>query len=109
MTVIVKNKVPLVVPPSVRKSAGLKNGDQIEFRVSGKVITIIPKNSITNSEYTPAQRRLIDRGIAKGLRDIKKGRVHGPFETAEEAIADLDAHAKTSHEIGLDQIRRYFH
>lgn len=45
-------------------------------------------------EYTPAQRRIIDRGIAKGVEDIKKGRVHGPFENAEEAIAHLKAHVR---------------
>jgi len=30
-----------------------------------------------DDEYTPSQRRLIDRGIAKVLEDIKKGRIHG--------------------------------
>jgi len=35
MTVAVKNKTPLVVPPAVRERAGLKSGDQIEFKVSG--------------------------------------------------------------------------
>jgi hypothetical protein len=45
-------------------------------------------------EYTPAQRRMIDRGIAQGLEDIRKGRVHGPFKTAGEAIAYLKAHTR---------------
>jgi hypothetical protein len=84
MTVTVKNKTPLVVPPAVRRRAGLKTG----------VITIFPKLPSGDDEYTPAQRRIIDRGIVKGLEDIKKGRVHGPFETADEAIAHLKAHAR---------------
>jgi bifunctional DNA-binding transcriptional regulator/antitoxin component of YhaV-PrlF toxin-antitoxin module len=47
MTVTVKNKTrtPLVVPPSVRRLAGHKNGEDLEFRVSGGVITIVPKLS----------------------------------------------------------------
>jgi bifunctional DNA-binding transcriptional regulator/antitoxin component of YhaV-PrlF toxin-antitoxin module len=94
MTVVVKNKTPLVVPPSVRRQAGLKTGDQLEFKVSGRVITILPKLPVSDDEYTPAQRRVIDRGIAKGLEDIKESRIHGPFATAEEAISDLKAHAR---------------
>jgi hypothetical protein len=31
MTVIVKDKTPLVVPPAVRRQAGLKSGQEIEF------------------------------------------------------------------------------
>jgi bifunctional DNA-binding transcriptional regulator/antitoxin component of YhaV-PrlF toxin-antitoxin module len=94
MTVTVKNKTPLVVPPAVQRRAGLKTGDELEFKVSGGVITIFPKLPSGDDEYTPAQRRIIDRGIVKGLEDIKKGRVHGPFETADEAIAHLKAHAR---------------
>src|ERR1700687_6124723 len=94
MTVTVKNKTPLVVPPAVRRQAGLKSGDQLEFKVSGRVITILPKVPAADGEYTPAQRRVIDRGIAKGLEDIKKGRIQGPFATAEDAISDLRAHAR---------------
>jgi AbrB family looped-hinge helix DNA binding protein len=94
MTVTVKNKAPLVVPSAVRRRAGLKSGDKLEFKVSGGIITILPKLPAADDEYTPAQRRIIDRGITKGLEDIKKGRVHGPFENAEEAIAHLKAHAR---------------
>jgi AbrB family looped-hinge helix DNA binding protein len=94
MTVTVKNKTPLVVPPAVRRRAGLKSGDELEFKVSGRVITIVPKLQSAHDEYTPAQRRVVDCGIAKGLEDIRKGRVHGPFQTVDEAVADLRAHAR---------------
>ncbi len=54
------------------------------------MINIIPKLPSADDEYTPEQRRIIDHDIvARGLDDIKKGRVHGPFENAEEAIAYL--------------------
>jgi bifunctional DNA-binding transcriptional regulator/antitoxin component of YhaV-PrlF toxin-antitoxin module len=45
MTVTVKSKTPLVVPPSVRRRAGLKSGQEIECKVSGGVISIHPKLS----------------------------------------------------------------
>lgn len=30
-------------------------------------------------EYTPAQRKAVDRELAKGLLDLEQGRVHGRF------------------------------
>ena len=41
-------------------------------------------------EYTPAQRRMIKKEIAKGLDEIKKGRFHGPFTSAEDAGAYIN-------------------
>jgi AbrB family looped-hinge helix DNA binding protein len=93
MTVTVKNKTPLVVPPAVRRRAGLKSGDRLEFKVSGQVITILPKQA-TNGEYTPAERRAIDRGIAESERQYAAGKSYGPFKTAAEAIASLDANLR---------------
>ena len=95
MTVTVKSKTPLVVPSAVRRQAGLKIGDKLEFKVSGRVITILPKPPAADGEYTPAQRRAIDRGITKGLEDIRKGRVHGPFKTADDAISHLRSLARS--------------
>jgi AbrB family looped-hinge helix DNA binding protein len=43
MAVTVKNKRPIVVPDNVRRKAGLRAGDQLEFKVSGRVIQIVPK------------------------------------------------------------------
>ena len=91
MTVIVKNKTPIMVPPSVRRQAGLKSGDKLEFRVSGRVITILPNGPKSDDEYAPAQRKAIDRGIAQSEKEYAQGKSYGPFGTAEEAIASLDA------------------
>src|SRR6202166_489476 len=86
MTVTVKNnKVGLVVPPSVRRRAGIKPGDRLEFKVSGGIINIIPKLPSADGEYTPAQRRVIDAR----LKEAAKGPYYGPFETAESAIQFL--------------------
>ena len=91
MTVTVKNKTDLVVPERVRREAGIKPGDQVEFRVSGGVINIIPKRPSADDEYTPEQRRIIDARLAKSDDDIKRGRVYGPFNTAEEMAVSIEA------------------
>jgi bifunctional DNA-binding transcriptional regulator/antitoxin component of YhaV-PrlF toxin-antitoxin module len=87
MTVTVKNKTPLMVPDQVRRRAGLRHGDKVEFKVSGGVINIVPKLPSADDEYTPAERRLIDAR----LREASKGPYYGPFGTAHEAVAFLRA------------------
>jgi len=94
MTVTVKNKTPLVVPPAVRRAAGLKSGQEIEFKVSGGVISIRPKLPAPDDEYTPEQRRIVDAQLAEGLADVAAGRVHGPFSTHQEFIASLHKEAE---------------
>jgi bifunctional DNA-binding transcriptional regulator/antitoxin component of YhaV-PrlF toxin-antitoxin module len=94
MTVIVNSKTALVVPPAVRRLARLKTGDRIEFKVSGRVITILPKPRIAEDEYTPAERRAIDRGIAQSEKQYAAGKSYGPFETAAEAIASLNGNLR---------------
>jgi bifunctional DNA-binding transcriptional regulator/antitoxin component of YhaV-PrlF toxin-antitoxin module len=91
MTVTVKGKEPLVVPQAVRRQAGFKGGQKLEFKVSGGVITIFPKLPAADDEYTPAQRRAIDARLAEGLADIKAGRTFGPFNSAGEMVAHMEA------------------
>ena len=67
MTVVVPSKSELVVPRSVRRRAGIKTGDRVEFKVSGGVINIVPKLPSADDEYTPAQRRVIDARLKLAL------------------------------------------
>ncbi len=90
MTVTVKGNAPLVVPPSVVRKAGIKSGDKLEFEVCGsaiKIRTMTDARSETNAE----QRNLVDSEIAKGIDEIRRGEICGPFESA----ADLAAWLKT--------------
>jgi bifunctional DNA-binding transcriptional regulator/antitoxin component of YhaV-PrlF toxin-antitoxin module len=89
MTVAVKNKAPVVVPPAVLRRAGFKRGQELEVKASGGVITILPKFPSAEDEYTPEQRRIIDAGLARADRDIKAGRMSKPYSDAAEFIADL--------------------
>jgi AbrB family looped-hinge helix DNA binding protein len=45
MTVILKPKTEITVPKSIRRKAGIKPGDRVEFSVSGRVINITVKPS----------------------------------------------------------------
>lgn len=86
MTVTVKSKTTLTVPPQIQRNAGIRAGDQVEFKVSGGIISIIPKLPSADDEYTPAQRRVIDAHLAAA----RKGPYYGPFETADAAIKFLN-------------------
>lgn len=84
MTITVKNKTDLLVPPRVQRQAGIKTGDRLEFKVSGGVISIFPKLPSAADEYTPEQRRI----ISARLDEAEKGPFYGPF-TAKQATAFL--------------------
>jgi AbrB family looped-hinge helix DNA binding protein len=86
MTVTLKPQAEIMVPKSIRRKAGYRPGDQLEFKVSGRTITIVPKLPAADDEYTPRQRRVIDARLAKAEEDIKAGRVHGPFKAKEAAV-----------------------
>jgi len=90
MTTIVKTKSPLTVPAKVQHQAGFKSGDVVEFKVSGGVITILPKLPSADDEYTPKQRQIIDAQ----LDEAAKGPFHGPFNTADEMITHIKGELK---------------
>ncbi len=76
----------------MHSAGGVAEGDLIEASVQRGKIVLTPtmvidrsKFPTADSEYTPAQRRIIDRELAKGLDDIKAGRVHGPFTAGHAA------------------------
>ena len=95
MTVTVKDKkTPIVVPPAVRRKAGFKRGQEIEFKVSGGVIAIVPKLPNADDEYTAAERRFIDARLAKADEDVQAGRVYGPFDTAEDLAASIETNIR---------------
>jgi bifunctional DNA-binding transcriptional regulator/antitoxin component of YhaV-PrlF toxin-antitoxin module len=93
MTFIVKTKTS-TLPAAVRQQAGFKVGQVLEYKVSGGVVTILPKLPSADDEYTPEQRRIVDAQLAEGLADIKAGRVYGPFDTHEELMKSLRSHSK---------------
>lgn len=78
--VTVKTKYQVVIPQSIREQAGVEIGDLLEAKVENGKITFSPKT-------------VIDRHLAEGLEDLKHGRTHGPYRSAKDAIAALEARA----------------
>ena len=70
MTVVVSSKGELIVPRSVRRKAGIKTGDRLEFMVSGRMINIVPKLPYADDTFTRAERAQ----IAKARREMREGK-----------------------------------
>ena len=79
--VTVKTKFQIVIPRAIREQVGVGIGDLLEARVEKGKITFAPKS-------------VLDRHLAEGLEDLKRGRTHGPYKSAQNAIAALEARAK---------------
>ncbi len=94
MTVTVKTKT-IILPEAVTQQAGFKVGQELEFKVSGGIVTITPKLPTADGEYTPKQRAVVDAQLAKGLEDIRKGRVSPKFDTVDEMLTSLKAGHKS--------------
>jgi AbrB family looped-hinge helix DNA binding protein len=78
--VSVKNKFQIVIPQKIREKLKLDVGDLLEASIVDGKLTFTPKS-------------VIDRHIAEGLDDLKHGRTHSPYKTAQAAIAALEAKA----------------
>lgn len=92
----IQNKGQVTIPTAVRRQAGLTKGDLVNFVFQRGKIVITPKIVIdratfptADDEYTPAQRRVIDARLKRSFEEVKRGHTAGPFDTAEEFIADL--------------------
>ncbi|SPF39975.1 hypothetical protein SBA4_2460025 [Candidatus Sulfopaludibacter sp. SbA4] len=62
-----------MVPNRVRREAGFKSGDRVEFKVTRGVVTILPKPPVTEDAgdtLTPADARK----VRHGLKQIREGK-----------------------------------
>ena len=80
MTVTLKPKTEITVPKSIRRKAGIKPGDRVEFSVSGRVINIIPKLS---ADELQDEREIRDpkirAAIRKGHEEFLAGKTRPAF------------------------------
>ena len=98
MSVTLKPKNEITIPKSIRRKAGIKHGDRFDFRVSGRVISIVPKLSPDElqdeSEIRDPKIRAIIRG---GFQEFLEGRAR-PAEMLQkelEKIAQTQAASKS--------------
>ncbi len=71
----------IVIPKKFHDRLGLSPGNYLEVELRDNQLIITPKE-------------LVDKRLTEGLEHIKKGKVLGPFNTADEAIQALQV--KTS-------------
>lgn len=82
----------VVIPKEICDELGMQEGDYLEVTsAQGKVI-IKPKKLVDAEDVlTPAQKTVIDTGLAEAEEDIKAGRVSGPFATVDKLKRHLNA------------------
>lgn len=79
MTVTLKKKAQLLVPPSIQRQAGLKSGDRLEFKVAARSITITavepPRYKPTKGEWAAIRKgeAAIARGESVSLTEFLHG------------------------------------
>lgn len=86
MTVTLKPKTEITVPKSIRRRAGIKPGDRVEFKVSDRTITIIPK--LTPDEIED-EREIRDPKIRAAIRKSHEEFLAGKSRSAERLLVEL--------------------
>ena len=91
----IQNKCQVTIPAGIARQAGLQRGDLVNFAFQRGKIVITPKIVIDRStfpvadDYTTAQRRAINRGIAQSEKEYNAGRSAGPFTSHAEFVEHL--------------------
>ena len=91
MTVTVKTKAELTVPKSIRRKAGIKPGDQVEFSVSGRVINITPKLS---PDELQDDQEIRDPKVREHIRKSNADYLAGRSRPGQDFLAELRAEAR---------------
>ncbi len=71
----------VVIPKKIHDKLGLHPGDYLEVELKGNKLVLSPK-------------ALIEKRLAEGLEDIKKGRVYGPFRSVKAMLRSLHQESK---------------
>jgi AbrB family looped-hinge helix DNA binding protein len=72
----------VAIPKRIHDQLGLVPGDYLQVELKGDKVILTPQ-------------AMIEKRLAQGLDDIKKGRVHGPFESGAEMASSLRKFSKT--------------
>src|ERR1022692_1912056 len=93
MTVAVKNKPPVVVPPAVLRRAGFKRGQDLEVKASGGVVTIVPKLS---PDELQDEREIRDPKIRATIREGHAEFLAGKTRPIENFFAERACRTRKS-------------
>jgi len=81
-------RTEITIPESVRRKAGFKPGEQVDFKVSDRRITIVPK--LTADELED-EREIHDTIIRKALREGYRDFLAGKTRPIENFFAERAA------------------
>lgn len=66
----------VAIPKKLHDQLGLEPGDYLQMELEGDRLVLTPQ-------------ALVEKRLAEGLADIRKGRVHGPFGSVPELLQSL--------------------
>ena len=95
MTVTVKDKSQLMIPPSLQRQAGFKLGDQVEFRARRGLIMIVPKAD-QPSPFLVALRATQEEARQQGLDKMTMKQINAEIAAyrKEKRAKSTKPHAK---------------
>ena len=70
----------VVIPKKIHDEIGLTPGDYLEVELHDGKVVLTPK--------TLVDKQIKDR-LKEGLEDIKRGRIHGPFDSTKDMVRSL--------------------
>ena len=71
----------VVIPKRFGERLGLAPGDYLKVELRKNHLVLTP-------------RARVEKGLAESLEDFRKGRVYGPFDSAEELVNSLHNNAR---------------
>jgi len=80
----------VTIPKEIREILHLKPGDTLRVMIEDSRVVLIPESAIDPDQawfWTEEWQE----GEREADEDIRAGRVYGPFDTAEEMMADMEA------------------
>lgn len=85
MTVTLQPRTEITVPKSIRRKAGFKAGDRVEFKVSDRTITIVAKLS---PDELQDEREIRDSKIRATIQEGYQEFLAGKTRPIEEFFAE---------------------
>ena len=71
----------VVIPKEIHDRLGLAPGDRLDVSLRGHEMVFTPKT-------------IVDKRLEQALADVRAGRVHGPYASADEMLESLAARKK---------------
>ena len=71
----------MVIPKRIHDQLGLAPGDYLAVELEGDRVVLTPQ-------------AFVEKRLAEGIEDIRRGRVHGPFQSMPSLIRALRKSAK---------------